>query len=133
MGLHSEGMDAVLLITTKIKATNAKRPVANRKTKTVPSCGVVSYFTSTVAITHRLPTMFPAVAPRCYSAREQKANQSVYTTAATRAATRSSAPAYCPIRVVINTRTPNATTSTVVPSYYTLLFLSVSVAVCPTV
>ena len=59
------------------------------------SC-VVSYLTSTVAI-----TMFPAVAPRCCSAREQKANQLVYTTAASAAATGSAAPVLlsgCPIR-----------------------------------
>ena len=67
----------------------------------VPSCGVVSYFTSTVAISHHLdlPTMFPAVAPRCYSAQGFRVNQSVYTTAATRAATWSTAPVYCPFRV----------------------------------
>ena len=50
-------------------------------------------------ISHHLPTMFPAVAPRCCSGQGFGAFQSVNTTAASRAATWGPARSSCPIRV----------------------------------
>ena len=61
---------------------------------------------------------------RCYSSQGFRAIQSVYTTAATRAATWSTAPVYCPFRVNYKVHTQLTLLhycgySTVVPSYHT--------------
>ena len=61
---------------------------------------------------------------RCYSSQGFRAIQSVYTTAATRAATWSTAPVYCPFRVNYKVHTQLTLRhycgySTVVPSYHT--------------